>query len=166
MTPAKAQARSWKQGPHTADGTVKAIGESPLYLVRGLMLTGSLLELAIGRGKRRRALGVAVPQMPDDTATDDGGQIDPLGEAVAVFLIGQDISWQRQTTLDQHGHQAVLPQGTDQTIEGHRGSPSKVLLFFGNFVPLARRRDLVKERQGCRWRWGKCSNHLWNSDRY
>src|SRR5215470_11499205 len=121
MTPAKAQARSWKQGPHTADGTVKAIGESPLYLVRGLMLTGSLLELAIGRGKRRRALGVAVPQMPDDTATDDGGQIDPLGEAVAVFLIGQDISWQRQTTLDQHGHQAVLPQGTEQTIKGHRG---------------------------------------------
>jgi len=44
-------------------------------------------------------------------------------------------------------------------------SPSKVLLFFGNFVPRARRRDLVKERQGCRWRWGKCSNHLWHSDR-
>src|SRR5262245_63510242 len=85
------------------------------------MLKGSLLELAIGRGKRRSALGVAVPQMPDDTATDYGGQIDPLAEAVAVFLIGQDIRWQRQTTLDQHGHQAVVPQGTDQTIEGHRG---------------------------------------------
>ena len=56
------------------------------------MLKGSLLALAIGRGERRRALGVAVPQMPDDTATDDGGQIDPLGEAAAVFLIGQDIN--------------------------------------------------------------------------
>ena len=44
-------------------------------------------------------------------------------------------------------------------------SPSKVLLFFGNFVPLARRRDPVKEGQGCRWHWGKYSNRLWNSDR-
>src|SRR2546423_7883547 len=44
-------------------------------------------------------------------------------------------------------------------------SPSKVLLFFGNFVPLARRRDPVKEGQGCRWQWGKSSNRLWNSDR-
>ena len=46
-----------------------------------------------------------------------------------------------------------------------KGSPSKVLLFFGNFVPLARRRDPVKEGQGCRWHWGKSSNRLWNSAR-
>src|SRR5215468_8839429 len=44
-------------------------------------------------------------------------------------------------------------------------SPSKVLLFFGNVVPLARRREPVKEGQGCRWRWGKSSNRLRNSDR-
>ena len=44
-------------------------------------------------------------------------------------------------------------------------SPSKVLLFFGNFVPPARRREPVKEGQGCRWRWEKSSNRLWNSDR-
>jgi hypothetical protein len=49
--------------------------------------------------------------------------------------------------------------------EGVEASPSKVLLFFGNFVPLARRRDPVKEGQGCRWHWGKSSNRLWNSDR-
>jgi hypothetical protein len=46
-----------------------------------------------------------------------------------------------------------------------KGSPSKVLLFFGNFVPLTRRRDPVKEGQGCRWHWGKYSNRLWNSAR-
>jgi hypothetical protein len=30
---AKAQACSWKQGPHTADGTVKAIGEGAFDLI-------------------------------------------------------------------------------------------------------------------------------------
>jgi Response regulator receiver domain len=51
------------------------------------------------------------------------------------------------------------------TLDGLSLSPSKVLLFFGNFVPLARRRDPVKEGQGCRWHWGKYSNRLWNSAR-
>ena len=57
MAQAKPQSRPWKQGPHTADRAVKAIGEGTLYLVRGLMLKGRLLELAIGRGERRGALG-------------------------------------------------------------------------------------------------------------
>src|SRR5262245_7287223 len=121
MTQAKSQACSWKQGPHTADRTVKAVGERPLYPVRGLMRKGRLLELAIGRGERRGTFGVAVPQMPDDPATDDGGQIDPVGETGAVFLIGQDRRWVRQATFDQDRDQAVLPQGTDQTIEGPGG---------------------------------------------
>jgi hypothetical protein len=58
------------------------------------MVKGHLLELAIGRGEHRSAFGVAVPQMPEDTATDDGGQGDPVRETAAVFLIGQDIRWQ------------------------------------------------------------------------
>jgi hypothetical protein len=91
MAQAKPQSCPWKQGLHTADDTVKAVSEGTLHLVRWLMVKGHLLELAIGRGERRSALGVTVTQMPDDTAADDGGQINPLGEATAVFLIGQDI---------------------------------------------------------------------------
>src|SRR6266540_1451569 len=55
--------------------------------------------------------------------------------------------------------------GGTQSLDPLCLSPSKVLLFFGNFVPLARRRDPVKEGQGCRWHWGKYSNRLWNSAR-
>jgi len=50
-------------------------------------------------------------------------------------------------------------------LEALKGSPSKVLLFFGNVGPLARNREPVKEGQGWRWRWGKYSNHSWNSGR-
>jgi hypothetical protein len=58
--------------------------------------------------------------MPDHLAINDGGQINPLGQAFTVLFIGQDISWQRQITLEQHTEQAVLAQGADQTVEGHR----------------------------------------------
>jgi hypothetical protein len=61
-------------------------------------------------------------------------------------------------------HVSVCPEEYSH-ITALKVSPSKVLLFFGNFVPLARRRDPVKEGQGCRWHWGKYSNRLWNSDR-
>jgi hypothetical protein len=121
MAQAKPQTCPWKQRPHTADGTVKAIGEDTPHLVRWLMFQGPLLELAIRGGERRGTFGVAVPQVPDDTATDDGGQIDPVREAAAVFFIGQDVCWQRQATLDQHRDQAMLSQGTDQAIQGHGG---------------------------------------------
>jgi hypothetical protein len=62
-----------------------------------------------------------------------------------------------------HNLRAVLfVQCVNPTLfsEPSRPSPSKVLLFFGNFVPLARRRDPMKEGQGWRWRWGKSSNRL------
>src|SRR5215510_7360658 len=85
------------------------------------MLKGSLLELAIGRGEGGGTFGVAVPQVPDHPATDNGGQIDPIGETATVFLIGQNVCRQRQATLDQYRDQAVLSQGTDQVIEGHGG---------------------------------------------
>jgi hypothetical protein len=51
------------------------------------MVKGHLLKHAIGFGERRGAFACAVTQMPDDTATGDGGQIDSVREAVAVFLI-------------------------------------------------------------------------------
>jgi hypothetical protein len=100
MAQTEAEACSWKQGPHTVDGTVKAIGEGAFHLVRWLILKGSALKRATGRGERRRALGRAVTQVPDHPTTDDGGQINPVREATAVFLIGQDIRWQWQATLD------------------------------------------------------------------
>src|SRR5437016_10633494 len=71
------------------------------------MRKGSALEHAIRRGERRRAFGRAVAEMPDDTAPDDRGQIDPLSETTAVFLIGEDIRRQRQATPGQH--RDVLP---------------------------------------------------------
>ena len=110
---------NWKQGPHTADRTVKAIGEGTLHLVRWLMLKDRLLKHAVRLGEGSCAFRVAVTQMPDDTAADDRGQIDPVCEATAVFLIGQDVCRQRQATLDQHRNQAVLPQRADQAIESH-----------------------------------------------
>jgi hypothetical protein len=84
------------------------------------MRKGSSLKLAVGLGKSHRAFGVTVAQVPDHPATDDGGQIDSLSETLAVFFIGQDISRQRQMTLDEDIDQAVLAQGTDQAIKGHR----------------------------------------------
>jgi hypothetical protein len=37
------------------------------------------------------ALLDTLSQMPEDTPSDDGGQVDPLGETTAVFLIGQGL---------------------------------------------------------------------------
>ncbi len=116
---AEAQARVRKQRPYTLGRAVKAIGESAPHVVRWVMRQGRALKHAIGLGERRRAFGRAVTQMPDDTTTDDRGQVDPLGEAVAVFLIGQDIRRQWQPTPGQHSDRTVLPKGADHTIEGH-----------------------------------------------
>jgi hypothetical protein len=59
--------------------------------------------------------------MPDDTSTHDSGQIDPVGETAAVFLIGQDIDWQGEMTLEKHRDETMLAKGADQPIEGHWG---------------------------------------------
>ncbi len=64
-------------------------------------------------------LGMAVPQVPEHAATDDGGQIDLVRETAAVLCIGQEIDRQWQCTPGQHGDQALLTQGTHQAIEGH-----------------------------------------------
>src|SRR6516162_850737 len=64
------EARSVCCCPYAADGAVAAIGQGPPHLVRGLMRKGCTLTCAIGRGERRHALGIAVSQMPDDTAFD------------------------------------------------------------------------------------------------
>jgi hypothetical protein len=117
------------------------------------------------------------PDTPDWTLT-------PQQETAVVLLAGGKtvtdtataIEVTRQTVsewLNHHpGFQAALNRRRQElwismtdTLRGLlpkalEVSPSKVLLFFGNFVPLARRRDPMKEGQGCRWRWGKSSNRL------
>jgi hypothetical protein len=40
---------------------------------------------------------------------------------VTVFFISQEIDRQRQPTPGQHWHHTLLPQRTDQTVEGHGG---------------------------------------------
>jgi hypothetical protein len=55
MAQTKPQSRSWKQGSHAVDRAVKAVDEGTLHLVRGLMVKGRLLELAIGRCECRSA---------------------------------------------------------------------------------------------------------------
>ena len=85
------------------------------------MLKGSQLKLAVGLREGRGAFGRAVPQVPDDTATDGRGPINPVAETAAVLLIGQQIDWQCHTTPGEHSHHALLAQGTHQMIEGHGG---------------------------------------------
>jgi len=57
--------------------------------------------------------------MPTHPAADNGGQRHLVRETVAGFFIGQALHWEKQLTPSQHGHPALLPQGTDQAREGH-----------------------------------------------
>ena len=83
------------------------------------MFESRLLKLTVGRCESDRTLGLAVAQVPEHSATDNGGQIHPFGETLARLFIGQDIGRQRQITLDEDVAQTVLTQGADQTIESH-----------------------------------------------
>ena len=73
MAQAIAQANPRKQGPHTADGAVEAIGQGAPHLVRWLVLKGSALKRAIGLREGCRTFGRTVAQMPEDTTLDDRG---------------------------------------------------------------------------------------------
>ena len=116
---AKAQARPGKQRLHTLDRAVKAIGEDASHLVRRLLLKGSALKRAIRLGEGRCAFGRAVAHMPDDPPPDNRGQIDARSEAATMLLIGEALRRQRQPTPRQHGHDVLLPTGTEHAIERH-----------------------------------------------
>jgi len=140
---AQAQTCLWKQRPHAADGAVKAIGQDTSHLVRRLMRESRALKHAIRLGECCGTFGGAVAQVPEDTAFDDRGQVDPLGETMAVFLIGQDRRGQRQATPGQHRNQTRVSQGTDHAIEGHRrdgtdgGTPCQAQAAMGGDQGLA-----------------------------
>src|SRR5215475_4932026 len=105
MAQAVAHTRPRKERPHTLGRAVKTIGESTPHAVRRLNLQGRSLKVTVGRGKSGSTFGRAVAQMPEHTATDDGGQIDVVGETAAVLFIGEQIYRQGQLTAGQHGDQ-------------------------------------------------------------
>src|SRR5215510_6875694 len=83
---AEAETCPRKQGPHTLRGAVKAIGEHPADPIGWLLLERCTLKLPIGLRKSYRTGLFGVAQMPDDAATDNGWQIDLVGETPAVLL--------------------------------------------------------------------------------
>src|SRR5215475_9589732 len=88
MAQAGAEARSRKERPQTLGGTVEAIDEDPLDLVRRLLLRRSALKLAIGlrEGNRTRLRGIS--QMPEHPATDNRRQILFFSETATMRLLG------------------------------------------------------------------------------
>jgi hypothetical protein len=113
MAQAVAQARSRKERPQTLGGTVEAIDEDPLDLVRRLLLRRSALKLAIGlrEGNRTRLRGIS--QMPEHSATDNRRQIHLFSETATVLLVGQEIRGQGETTPGEHRDQTLVAKGTD-----------------------------------------------------
>jgi len=91
MAQAVPQARPRKERPQTARRAVKAIGEDAPDPRRRLLVERRLLKLAVRLGKSRCTGGLGVAQVPEDTATDNGGEIDLVGETATVLLIGQKI---------------------------------------------------------------------------
>ena len=94
MAQAVPQARPGKERPHTARRAVKAIGEDAPDPIRRLLLERRLLKLSVRLGKRRCTGGLGVAQVPDNTATDNGGEIDLVGETATVLFIDQEICGQ------------------------------------------------------------------------
>src|SRR5499426_205664 len=120
MAQAVPQARPRKERPQTARRAVKAIGQDAPDPIRRLLLERRLLKRAVRLGKRRRTGGFGVAQVPEDTTTDNRGQIDFVRETTAVLLIRQEIHWERQPTPGEHRDQTVVAERTDETRERHR----------------------------------------------
>jgi hypothetical protein len=111
-----AAARSWKERAQTLGGAVEAIGEDPPAAIRRLLLGRGTVERPLGLGQGCGPGVLGVPQVPDDAATDDRGELHLRCEAAAVFCLRADIRGQRQPTPRQHRDQALLTERTDQTV--------------------------------------------------
>ena len=59
--------------------------------------------------------------MPEDTTTDNGGEIPLRGESAAMLFVGQERDRQRQPTPGQHGHQTLVAQRTAEAVERQGG---------------------------------------------
>src|SRR6266446_4842678 len=120
MAQAVAQARSREERAPTFDRAVEAIGQDTSDPIRRLLVERRLLKLLIRLGKRYCTGLLNVAQMPEHAATDNGGEIDLVGETATVLLVGEEIRGQRQTAPGQHNDQTLVSERTDETIEGHR----------------------------------------------
>jgi hypothetical protein len=89
------EARPRKQCLHTFVGAVEAIGQNAPDAVGRLMMERCTLKLPIGLGKSRGTGLLDVPQMPDDTSTDNGREVHVLCQTVTMLFIGQEIDGQR-----------------------------------------------------------------------
>jgi len=118
---AGAETRPRKECAQARGGTVEPVAQNPPDPIGRVLPGCGALKPAVGLGKGRGAGVLGVPQMPDDTATDNRGKIHLLGETVTVFFIDQDIGGQGQTTPGEHRDQTLVAKRADQAIEGHRG---------------------------------------------
>ena len=66
--------------------TVEAIGKYPFRTVAGIHIFSRLLKLTVGSGKRFDRFGSRVRKVPDDSLTDNCGQVDPRKEAMGVLF--------------------------------------------------------------------------------
>ena len=75
MAQTEAKTRPRKQRPHTVRRAVKASDEHPADAIGRLLVERCTLERLIRLGKGRRTRFLRVAEMPEHTATGDGGQI-------------------------------------------------------------------------------------------
>src|SRR5262245_11066030 len=102
MAPAGAQACPRKQRPQTAVGAVEAISQDAPDAVGRLLLECRALKHVIGPGQGRCTSLLSVSSMPEHAATDNRREIHPIGEAMSMLLIREEIDGQWQTTPGQH----------------------------------------------------------------
>jgi hypothetical protein len=117
---AVAQACSREECVQTLGGTIEAVGQEASDPIRRLLLGRGALERLIRLGQGCRTGLLSVPQMPDGTAGDNRGPRHVVGETTTVLFIGQEIGWERQPTPGQYHHDALVAEGADQAIKGHR----------------------------------------------
>jgi hypothetical protein len=119
MTQAVAQACSREECVQTLRGAVEAVSQDASDPIRRLLLGRCAAELLVRLGKGCRTGILSVPQMPDDTAGDNRGQIHFVGETTTVLFTGQEIDGQSQPTSGQYGYEALLFERADETIDRH-----------------------------------------------
>ena len=110
MAQAVAQARPRKQRAQALAGAVEAIRQDAPDARGRLVLERRTLKHAIGLGQGRGTGLLGLAEMPEHAVTDNHGQIDLVGETAAMFLVGQEIGRQRETTPGQHSHHTVMAQ--------------------------------------------------------
>jgi hypothetical protein len=114
-----AEACPREQRSHTASRAVKASSQDASDPLCGLVLGRRTWKLLIRLDKSRRTGGRGVAQVPEDPATDHGGEIDLVGETATGLFIGPNIGGEWQPTPGEHRDQTLAIKRTDEAIERH-----------------------------------------------